>query len=127
MLCSRSELASRYPKGTAFGFVHVGHDNALKMLLLEGNEPQPLDSVERMVLSVGGETVDSDLAASAFDWTQLDSNGYHKLILKLGPHRPADIEDACELLVYEPSNPNGIVWISSKLDEGPNLVICTSD
>ncbi len=88
--------------------VFLGRDNTIDLELRADGVAADLAAVTRMTLSVGGVTVDSDVASSAFDWLEGDG----KLILALGDQSlPSRVQRDCRLVVYDPTNTEGIVWV----------------
>ena len=94
--------------------VVLGRDNTVDLLLKTDGDAQPLDAVTRMVLIVGGVTVDSAVVPAAFDW-HTGTTG--KLVLDLGgvSSLTTGLKTAT-LYVYDPSNTDGIRWGSIKLN-----------
>lgn len=92
--------------------IYLDRDNVIDLLLKADGEAQDLSAVTRMVLLEDGEefTIDSDEAAGVFDW---ETGTTGKITLTLGAQD--DIEEGTYkvwLIVYDPSNTNGIVWDS---------------
>lgn len=104
--------------------IYSGRDNTIDLVLTQQNKDVALNNVSRMVLTVGNQTLDSDVAAAAFDWTQEDAAGNDKLVLKLGAFLSAGINGRARLVVYDAINTNGIVWISDDTKDKPNLSVC---
>jgi hypothetical protein len=88
--------------------VYLAHDNAVDLVLKENGAAVDLDPVTRMVLSDAGCAweVDSSTSPGAFDW---DAGG-GVLTLKLGDETVEEGSYTCWLTIYDPSNPDGIVW-----------------
>ena len=51
--------------------------------------------------------IDSSSAPSAFDW---NTGTTGKVVLALGDQSLANGRYSCRLIVYDPTNDNGIVW-----------------
>ena len=90
-------------------YVYIGYDNTVDLLLKADGEAQDLSSVTRMRLVDAGGVfdIDSDTDLSAFDW---DTGTTGKVILSLGAQTIAASRYACKLIVYDPTNDDGIVW-----------------
>jgi hypothetical protein len=88
--------------------VYLGHDNSVDLLLKAGGSAVDLSSVTRMVLELSdGTSFDSDTDAGVFDW---DTGTTGKLIISLGGETIDAGTYHATLIVYDPTNPNGIVW-----------------
>ena len=89
--------------------VYNGRDNTNDLLLLADGSAQDLGPVTRMVLSErsGLFSIDSQSAPAAFDWSTGTTG---KVILSLGDQAIAAGTHVCRLIVYDPTNPDGIVW-----------------
>lgn len=94
--------------------VYLNRDNTIDLLLKADGRVVDLEPVSRMVLKVGDKTIDSDDHPEVFDW---DTGTTGKVILALG-----DIEgltvgdiDTATLVIYDPSNPDGVVWGTFKI------------
>ena len=87
--------------------VYLGHDNTVDLLLKEDGAAQDLSSVTRMTLAVGTVTVDSDDDADAFDW---DTGTTGKVVLDIGDQELVRGKHRAELVVYDPTHTNGVVW-----------------
>ncbi len=89
---------------------YKGRDNTIELQLLEDGAAVDLaSSVTRMVLKLDGPvsaSVDSDNAAGVFDW----SAGNGKLTISLGGQSLTAGEYSAGLVIYDPSNTNGLVW-----------------
>ena len=91
--------------------VFLGHDNSIRLLLLEDCVPfatqYPTVTPDRFVLRLGDWTLDSEDYPAAFTWNAADST----LEIGLGPvvtQECAPIRAA--LTVYAAPWPHGIVW-----------------
>lgn len=93
--------------------IYSGHDNVVIRYLRDGREPVDLSSVIKMELRDAGCAVYLDSATSpgAFDW----SGGGGKLVLKLGQEPVLPGTYIFYLIVYDPSNPDGVVWDKIKI------------
>ena len=93
---------------------YLDHDNTIEMVLKSDGLAVDLTPVSRMVLSSAGQVIaDSDLNAGVFDW----SAGSGNLVIALGGlslplHR--EYKNS-RLVVYDPTNINGIVWADDVL------------
>lgn len=86
--------------------VYNGKDNAIDLQLLEDSVAVDLSSVTRMTIVFDTKTIDSDISADAFDW----SEGNGKLILALGAESiTTGVYDAV-LTIFDSENTNGIAW-----------------
>ena len=94
--------------------VYLNRDNTVDLLLKANGVAQDLTASTRMILKdIGGKfTIDSQISAGAFNWNPGITG---KLILDLGGETlPAGMHDV-RLIVYDPSNTDGIVWGDFKL------------
>lgn len=89
--------------------VYIDRDNTNDLLLKADGEAVDLSSATRMVLIErnGVFTIDSDESASAFDW---DTSTTGKVLLTLGHEDVAAGAYVCDLIVYDPTNTNGVNW-----------------
>lgn len=89
--------------------VYNDRDNTIDLLLKADGSAQDLSSVTRMVLkdTDGGFTIDSDTAPSAFDW---NTGTTGKVIMALGGQNLTAGTCICSLIVYDPTNDDGIHW-----------------
>jgi len=89
--------------------VYTGRDNTVDLLLKSDGEAQDLSSVTRMrLVDVDGAfDIDSDTSAGAFDW---DNGTTGKVIIAIGGEGIAAGRYGCRLIVYDPTNDDGIVW-----------------
>lgn len=92
--------------------VYLGRDNTVDLLLMADGAAVDLSSVTRMTLDIGGTVVDSETSPAAFDW---DTGTTGKVILALGDVELSEGGYKTILTVYDPSNPDGIVWGEFKL------------
>jgi hypothetical protein len=92
--------------------VYLGRDNTVDLLLKADGSAQDLSGVTRMVLVVGETEIDSDLSPDAFDW---DTGTTGKVVLALGDESLSEGTYTAWLVVYDASNPDGIVWGSFTL------------
>jgi len=83
-------------------------DNAEIVQLLEDGIAIDLAAVTKVSVKFKGTFYDSTASPTAFDWTI----GSGKIKLQLGKIAtiPAGTDNAAEITIYDPSNPNGIVW-----------------
>ena len=88
--------------------VYLGRDNTIDLKLLADGVAVDLAPVTRMVLMIETTVIDSTTTPSAFDW---DTGVTGKIILFLGNTDglpPGKYKST--LIVYDASNPNGLVW-----------------
>lgn len=90
--------------------VYLGHDNWIDAVLKEDGSAKSMSAATKMTLTFGSLLVDStNDAADPILWAK---EGYltGQIRIKLGQVAiPAGSYDA-PLVVYDASNPNGIVW-----------------
>ena len=88
--------------------VYLGHDNAIDLKLKADGVAVDLSSVTRMILRDVGclWEVDSATSAGAFDW----SAGGGALSPRLGDETIPPGTYNCWLIVFDPTNTDGIVW-----------------
>lgn len=88
--------------------VYKGRDNTNDFQLTADGNIVDLSAVTRMVLDFGTFTIDSAFAPTAFDW----SKGNGEVDLRLGPVEALILGEKQfpYLIVYDPSNLNGINW-----------------
>lgn len=93
--------------------VYLNRDNTVDLLLKADGVAEDLTAVTRMIVKQedGDWSVDSDTYPSAFDWAPGTTG---KVILDLAAALAAEDVSAgkyiSRLVVYDPSNTNGIVW-----------------
>lgn len=95
--------------------VFEGRDNSIDLLLKASTRLDPtlqvvdLSVVTRMVLErEDGFAVDSDKESAIFDWSTLASDGI--VIIQLGHLNLKNTKDKWRLVVYDATNPKGVVW-----------------
>lgn len=88
--------------------VYLGRDNVFKLKFTQDNVAVDMSGVTRMVMTVGDETVDSDTVATAFDWTL----GNGEVSFALGATLTNKGTAFAELVIYDPTNTNGLVWFN---------------
>lgn len=93
--------------------IYLGRDNAIDVQLKDDGAVADLGSVSRidLVEQSGAWSVSSSTSPNAFDW--LGGDGRVSMILggetiPTGTHR-------CYLVVYDPTNTDGIVWDDLRL------------
>lgn len=91
-------------------YIYLGRDNKTVLQLKVAGTAEDISGATRMTLNFNGTIVDSDTSPTAFDWSL--GSGKVELALKnesiwAGTYRD---ENAVELVVYDPSNTDGIVW-----------------
>jgi hypothetical protein len=88
--------------------VYLGHNNTIDLLLKADGVAVDLSSVTRMVIELNnGTEIDSVDNPAAFDWTTGITG---KLSLSLGDEVIAAGRYSAVLVVYDPTNLDGIVW-----------------
>lgn len=95
--------------------VYIGRDNAIDLLLSADGVVTNLvaGNVSRMDIrlcqdSATVQTISSVSTPLAFDWTTAGASG--RVILELGGLFTAAARYKAHLIVYDPSNVNGIEW-----------------
>lgn len=96
--------------------VYVGHDNTQAYILKKQNEEglmvaQPLAAVTSMTLTIGGKLISSaNPTTGPIRWSGAGfDDGEISLVLGDQTGLPPGIHD-CPLVVYDPSNADGVVW-----------------
>lgn len=87
---------------------YIGRDNAIDLQLLADGAAVDLSSVTRVILRDVACTweVDSSTSPGAFDW----SAGDGVISLILGDEAITAGAYSCWLIVYDPTNTDGVVW-----------------
>ncbi len=90
-------------------YVYTGRDNTVDLLLKADGVAVDLSTVTRMLVADvdGAFSVDSSTSPGAFDWNP-GSTG--KLVITLGDESIPVGKYKCQLIVYDPTNPDGVVW-----------------
>ena len=88
--------------------VYEGHDNKINLLLKADGEAVDLSSVTKMELKLDDITISSQDYPSAFDWNSSSTTG--EVILDLGDVGLEEGHYVAWLIVYDPTNTDGIVW-----------------
>jgi hypothetical protein len=90
--------------------VYLDHDNYLNLILKADGAAVDLVGVTRMTLSVGKDVVDSDNGGSdPIQWAKLGyATGEIRLFLGAEDLTPGDY--LAPLIVYDPTNTDGVVW-----------------
>jgi hypothetical protein len=90
--------------------VYLGHDNRIDIILKADGSAVDLSSVTRMTLSFDSLLIDSD--NGDLDPIQWVKAGYvtGEVRISLGGQSIPAGDYRAALVVYDPSNPNGIVW-----------------
>ena len=102
--------------------VYLAHNNSIYIKLKVDGEAVDLSPVTKIILSDSGcaWAVDSSSSPGVFDW----SDGLGVLKIKLGDEPIPSGTYSCYLFIFDPTNPDGIVWgdkISIKV-----VSICTA-
>lgn len=93
-----------------------GSDNSIQYVLLDNGAPiVDLSSLTRVVFKIGNAVIDSDIVGSAIIWwtDQTDYFGTTSDIVSAalgGQGLTAGSYPNSRITVYDPANPNGIVW-----------------
>ncbi|NIT58631.1 MAG: hypothetical protein GWN00_21110 [Aliifodinibius sp.] len=90
--------------------VYKGRDNTFTVQLLEDEEIKQLTGVSSVSIIYKGTEYSSDVYGGSFDFSSNPSLGY--ITFKLGniPALPEGRDSRTELIVYDPSNTNGVYW-----------------
>ena len=90
--------------------VHNGRDNPIGLQLLTDGQPADTNAITRMLLELSrrGTTqiIDSITETDVFDW----SVGNGAAIIQLGGLALTPGRWSAKLVVFDVSNPNGLVW-----------------
>jgi hypothetical protein len=91
-------------------FVYLGHDNSIDLILKSNGVAVALTSVTRMTLTLGAKLIDSDNGdADPIRWIKSGyATGEFRLFLGAETITPANYQGV--LIVYDATNPNGVVW-----------------
>lgn len=94
--------------------VYNGRDNTIDLLLKADGVAQDLSTVTRMVVAEQDDafSVDSATSPDAFDWAT-GTTGV--VVFAFGGEGITAGYHQCRLIVYDPTNANGVVWGSIKL------------
>lgn len=91
--------------------VRLGTDNKIGLQLYEKSESTgelseiDLSGTQRMTITFGATTIDSNVAPSCFDWTQ----GEGILYLELGMQTIPEGRYRSKLTIYDSVNTNGVI------------------
>jgi hypothetical protein len=91
-------------------FVYLGHDNRIDLILKADGAAVDLSGANRMTLTLGSALIDSDNGeADPIRWAK---GGYAtgEVRLFLGGEDLTATDYKAPLVVYDGSNPEGIVW-----------------
>ena len=95
--------------------VFEGRDNSIDFLLKSSTRTDPelkvtdLTDITRIILArEDGFAVDSAKESAIFDWATLATDGI--VIIQLGLLNLKNTKDKWRLIVFDATNPNGIVW-----------------
>jgi hypothetical protein len=92
---------------------YIDRDNVIDLLLKADGEAQALDSITKMDLIIGSTTI-SDSTASAFP-IKWSTGTTGKIQLQLGSQSITEGVYPAQLIVYDATYPNGLVWGSFNL------------
>lgn len=90
--------------------VYLGRDNAIELVLSADGAVQDLTAVTQVDIVDSGCTwsVSSATSASAFDWSSNPTGGVLKM--SLGDETIPAGTYRCKIVVYDPTNTDGVVW-----------------
>ncbi len=104
--------------------IYLGRSNTIDWQLQADKEAVNLSSVTRVVATIAGIELDSDLLGgngdgNAFHWTSgVPAEGVANLFLRLGVAAAAANvplgRQTLRLVVYDPDNTNGVVWVDGE-------------
>ncbi len=96
-------------------FVYLGHDNSIDVILKSNDVAVDLSSVTRITLTLGAKLIDSDNGdTDPIRWIKpAYITGEVRLFLGAQAIRPGNYQ--APLIVYDPTNPNGIYWANIPL------------
>ena len=98
--------------------VYLGHDNTIRLMFTENGEAVDLNSVTKMSLTLGGVTIESENEDSdPIVWNK-EGMETGEVVLSLGSQtrlKPRVNSYDAVLVIYDPSNPQGFVWGSTKI------------
>lgn len=91
-------------------FIYLGHDNPINKILKADGVAIALTSVTRMTLTFGAKLIDSDNGdADPIRWIKPGyATGEFRMFLGAETISPGPYQ--VPLIVYDPTNPNGIFW-----------------
>ena len=94
--------------------VYLGHDNGIDLQLKADGVITNLEAITRVQIkdSTCLLTIDSLISPGAFDW----SVGNGVLILKVGLEAVPPGTYTAYLIIYDISNPDGVVWDKFKIN-----------
>ncbi len=102
--------------------VYLDHNNVIDLILKKRVPPtksataQPLDAVTKMTLTVGGVFIDSDDSSAPIVWGE-SSQDVGEIRIKIGKREiDAGNYTECPIVVYDSSNPDGLVWDHINID-----------
>ena len=90
--------------------VYNGRDNTIDLLLKDENGIADLSSVTRMDLVASGAWTVSNSDPSSFPIQWVGTGQQGKVMLRLGDESLPVGTYTASLVVFDPSNPDGIVW-----------------
>jgi hypothetical protein len=96
-------------------FVYLGHDNSIDVILKSNSVAVDLASVTRITLTLGAKLIDSDNGdEDPIRWIKVGYvTGEVRFFLGAQTIRPGNYR--APVVVYDPTNPNGIYWASIPL------------
>lgn len=98
--------------------VYSGHDNIIKLLLKEDGEAVDLSSVTRITMSFGTTEIDTSDAGTTLttDGTfDLSEGSSGILSIRLGDQEIESGAYGSEIVIYDATNDNGVVWGEVKI------------
>lgn len=90
--------------------IYKGYDNTFTVQLEDVDEIKDLSAVSKVGILYKGTEYDSDTYPSSFDFVTNPTNGYITFKLGLISALEEGRDSRSELIVYDPSNVNGVFW-----------------
>lgn len=88
----------------------IGFDDWADYVLTSDAQPlADLSAVTRVVIDLGGQTLDSDVVPDFFDWTKMDE-GVAILSVNFGQAALSATTYDATIITYDADNPNGVPW-----------------
>ena len=95
--------------------LYTSRDNAIDLLLKSDGVAEDISSITKAEVRFLGATYSSATDADAFDWTTDGTNGILTLQLGKISALPAGRDRNTEVIIYDATNVNGIVWATFDL------------
>ncbi len=93
--------------------IYIGYDNNIELKLLEDGAAlteEKMQAITKIALKYNGNTYDSVSNAEVFDWATRASEAVVVIAMGMISGLVAGRDLGSELIVYDATNPNGIVW-----------------